>query len=229
VTECIEVTVATIDLAPAAAVNELGTPGQTHTVTATVAAGAAGGVPGVTVQFDILSGPNAGASGSGVTDGSGEADFTYAATQGPTGLGQDLIRACFSDEQDDTVCDTATKQWRDTTPPTAACSPTTNPSGNNIPPASNEDGFFVLTATDAVDPNPEIFIHDSASSFVAGPFASGTTIKLIQSPGGKPSVSPGTGAIDWRVRLNGDALLFAEDASGNVAGPISCLVPPPPK
>jgi trimeric autotransporter adhesin len=49
VTECIEVTVATIDLAPPAAVNELGTPGQTQTVTATVAAGGDGGVSGVTV------------------------------------------------------------------------------------------------------------------------------------------------------------------------------------
>jgi len=236
VTECIEVTVATIDLAPAAAVNELGTPGQTHTVTATVAAGADGGVSGVTVDFEVTSGPNAGASGSDVTDGSGEATFTYVATQGPAGLGTDVIEACFSDEQDDTVCDTATKEWRDTTPPEAACSPTTNPSGNNVPPAGNNpssgqnpDGFYVLTAADAVDPDPEIFIQDSGSSFVAGPFASGTTIKLVQAPGATPSVSPGTGAIDWKVRLKGDALLVAVDDSGNESDPISCLVPPPPK
>lgn len=229
VTECIEVTVATIDLAPGAAVNELGTPGQTHTVTATVAAGAHGGVPGVTVEFDVVSGPNAGASGSAMTDGSGEAEFTYVATQGPAGLGTDTIQACFSDEQDDTVCDTAVKEWRDTTPPEAACSPTTNPGGKNVPRASNEDGFFVLTATDAVDPDPEIFVHDSGSSFVAGPFPSGTKIKLVQAPGATPSVSSGPGVIDWMIRLKGDALLFAEDDSGNVAGPISCLVPPPPK
>ncbi|HUF02500.1 MAG TPA: hypothetical protein VMN35_08765 [Gaiellaceae bacterium] len=229
VTECIEVVVATIDLAPAAAINELGTPGQTHTVTATVAAGADGGVPGVTVEFDVISGPNAGASGSGVTDGDGEVEFTYAATQGSAGLGTDTIQACFSDEQDDTVCDTAAKEWRDTTPPEAACSPGPNPSGKKVPPASNEDGFFVLTATDAVDPDPEIFIHDSGSSFVAGPFPSGTTIKLVQAPGATPSVSPGPGAVDWVIRLKGDAQLFAVDDSGNVAGPIMCLVPPPPK
>lgn len=229
VTECIDVTVATIELGPETAINELGTPGQTHTVTATVEAGADGGVPGVTVEFDVISGPNAGASGSAVTDASGEADFTYVATQGPGGLGTDTIQACFSDEQGDAVCDTATKEWRDTTPPEAACSPTTNPSGKKVPPASNEDGFFELTATDAVDPDPELFVHDSGSSFVAGPFASGTTIKLVQAPGATPSVSPGPGAIDWMVRLKGDALLFAQDDSGNVAGPIACLVPPPPK
>jgi hypothetical protein len=229
VTECIEVTVATIDLAPAAAINELGTPGQTHTVTATVAAGPDGGVPGVTVEFEITSGPNAGETGSGVTDVNGEVEFTYTATQGPAGLGTDVIEACFGDEQGDTVCDTATKLWRDTTPPVAACRPTTNSSGNNVPGGSNEDGFFVLLAIEAVDPDPEIFIHDSASSFVAGPFPSGTKIKLVQSPGGKPSVSPGPGVIDWRVRLNGDALLVAVDDSGNESDPIACLVPPPPK
>ena len=236
VTECIEVTVATIDLAPAAAVNELGTPGQTHTVTATVAAGPDGGVPGVTVEFEITSGPNAGASGSDVTDGSGEADFTYVAAQGPAGLGVDVIEACFTDEQDDTVCDTATKEWRDTTPPEAACSPTTNPSGNNIPPAGdnpssgqNPDGFYVLTASDAVDPDPEIFIHDSASSAVFGPFPNGTKIKLTQAPGSTPDVKPGAGDIDWKIKLKGDALLFAVDDSGNESDPISCLVPPPPK
>ena len=229
VTECIEVTVATIELTPPAAVNELGTPGQTHTVTATVAAGGDGGVSGVTVEFDVISGPNAGASGSGATDASGEADFTYAATQGPAGLGLDTIQACFTDDQGDTVCDTATKEWRDTTPPEVACEPGPNPSGKKVPPASNEDGFFVLTATDAVDPNPEIFVHDTGSSFVAGPFPSGTTIKLVQAPGATPSVSPGPGEIDWMIRLKGDAELVAVDDSGNESDPVACLVPPPPK
>jgi hypothetical protein len=194
-----------------------------------VEAGADGGVSGVTVEFDILSGPNASASGSGVTDGSGEADFTYVATQGPAGLGTDTIQACFTDDQGDTVCDTATKEWRDTTPPVATCEPGPNPSGKKVPPASNEDGFFLLTATDAVDPDPEIFIEDSGSSFVAGPFPSGTTIKLVQAPGATPSVSPGPGAIDWMIRLKGDGLLVAVDASGNESDPVECLVPPPPK
>ena len=236
VTECIEVTVATIDLAPPAAVNELGTPGQTHTVTATVAAGSDGGVQGVTVDFEITSGPNAGASGSGVTDSAGGADFTYVAAQGPAGLGTDVIEACFTDEQDDTVCDTATKQWLDTTPPVAACGPTTNPSGSNVPPAGdnpasgqNPDGFYLLSATDAVDPNPEIFVRDSASSAVFGPFPDGTKIKLTQAPGSTPNIKPGAGDIDWKIRLKGDALVFAVDDSGNASVPVACLVPPPPK
>ena len=135
----------------------------------------------------------------------------------------------------ETECTTVTKQWRDTTPPQAACQPTTNASGKNVPPAGsnpasgeNPDGFYVLTATDAVDPNPTLTIHDSASQAVFGPFSDGTTIKLTQAPGATPSQSPG-GAFDWTIKLKGDAQVFATDASGNTAGPISCKVAPPPK
>ena len=46
-------------------------------------------VPGVTVEFDVTAGPNAGASGSAVTDGDGEAEFTInghtSLIQGPAG------------------------------------------------------------------------------------------------------------------------------------------------
>ena len=37
-------------------------------------------MPGATVNFLILTGPNAGASGSDVTDANGEATFTYTDT-----------------------------------------------------------------------------------------------------------------------------------------------------
>ena len=89
--------------------------------------------------------------------------------------------------------------------------PTTNPSGNNVPPAGNNpasgqnpDGFYELTAVDAVDPNPRITFRDSGSSFVAGPYASGTKIKLTQAPGATPNVKPGAGVIDWHITLKGD-------------------------
>src|SRR5690606_37328769 len=88
----------------------------------------------------------------------------------------------------------------DTTPPVAACRPTTNPSGQNIPAApgnrgqgQNQDGFYVLLARDVVDPTPDIFVTDSESGTVFGPFASGTQIKLTQAPGATPSIKPGPG------------------------------------
>ena len=96
-TTCETIHVLDISLAPATATNELGTAGQTHTVTATIAAGTT--VSGRTVSFDVISGPNAGSNGTAETDGTGNADFTYAATQGTAGLGTDTIRACFTHRQ----------------------------------------------------------------------------------------------------------------------------------
>ena len=236
VTHCHDVVVASITLTPATEDNELGTPGQTHTVTATVAAGADGGVAGVTVGFSIGSGPNAGASDSATTNASGEATFTYTATQGLAGLGTDAIEGCFTDSQNTTVCDQAQKRWVDTTAPTVTCEPTTNPSGDNVPAAGenpaagqNPDGFYVLTATDAVDPNPELTLADTGSTATFGPFASGTKIKLTQAPGATPAQKAGTGAIDWQIRTKGDGSVTATDASGNTSAPVACKVAPAPK
>jgi hypothetical protein len=103
------------------------------------------------------------------------------------------------------------------------------PAGDNPKSGQNPDGFYELTAVDAVDPNPRITLRDSGSSAVFGPFLNGTKIKLTQAPGADPSQKPGPGVIDWHITIKGDGLMFATDASGNVAGPISCNVPPPPK
>ncbi len=236
VTHCHVVDVATIALTPQTATNELGAPGQTHTVTATVAAGADGGVAGVTVGFSIGSGPNAGASASAITDAAGQATFTYTAAQGLAGLGTDAITGCFTDSQSTTACDGATKRWVDTTAPAVRCAPTTNPSGANVPSAGdnpksgqNPDGFYVLTASDAVDPDPRLKLADSGSPATFGPFADATRIKLTQAPGATPSQKPGSGVIDWDIKLRGDGLLTATDASGNTSAPVSCKVPQPPK
>lgn len=235
-TDCHDVVVATITLTPQVATNELGTPGQTHEVTATVAAGADGGVAGVTVGFSIASGPNAGASDSAITNAAGEAAFEYPATQGLAGLGTDAIDACFTDSQSTTACDAAQKRWVDTTAPTVTCEPTTNPSGNNVPSAGdnpragqNPDGFYILGATDAVDPDPQLTLADSGSSATFGPFGSATTIKLTQAPGATPGQKPATGVIDRQIKVNGDATLTATDASGNTSAAVACNAAPPPK
>ena len=86
----------------------------------------------------------------------------------------------------------------------------------------------MLTATDAVDPNPVVRVSDTGSSFVAGPYPTGTKIKLIQAPGATPNAKPGAGVIDWQITLKGDATVTATDSSGNTST-VSCKVPPPPK
>ncbi len=231
-TTCVKVKVYDLVLAPATATNELGSD-HTHTVTATLL-GPAGAVGGYLVSFAV-GGQNAGATGTCSpadckTDAGGNVTFTYSVAVAPSSVGTDTITAnvTLGSPNGQTDTETVQKKWADTTPPTVQCTPTTNPAGKNVPPAKNEDGFYLLTSTDAVDPNPKITVADSASSFVAGPFPSPTSIKLVQAPGATPNVKPGTGVIDWKITLKGDAIVTATDSSGNSSS-VTCLVPPPPK
>jgi hypothetical protein len=242
VTECVEVLLFRLTLSPETAVNELG-PGATHSVTATLE-GEPGSVGGRTIDFTITSGPNAGVAGvcapnaDCTTDASGLVSFTYPATQGLAGLGTDTIRGCvtLNDPLGETGCDEVTKTWQDTTAPLVACPEGTNPHGH-VPPAAhtNEDGFFRLDATDAVDPDPQVVVVDLGSGTVFGPFASGTTIKYTEAKGATPrqqkigSTNGQAGQVAWHIIGDGDLGLYAMDASGNVSGVTSCLVPPPPK
>ncbi|MCK0111714.1 VWA domain-containing protein [Ornithinimicrobium sp. F0845] len=111
----------------------------------------------------------------------------------------------------------------DVTPPTVSCEPGPNPSGNM--PGSTNSGFYQMFSTDNVDAAVDIYIHDLGSSAIFGPYATGTTFKLTQAPGATPSVVPFHRAVDWKVKLNGDALLVATDAAGNTAS-AECEVPP---
>jgi hypothetical protein len=236
---CVNVDVYDLVLTPASATNELGSD-NSHTVTATLQ-GPAGEVGGYLVDFAVT-GQNAGATGTCnpvacTTDASGVVTFTYSVPVAPASIGVDTITAdvTLNTPNGETDTEQVTKEWSDTTPPVATCSPTTNPGGKNVPPAGdnpssgqNPDGFYVLLATDDVDPNPQITVSDTGSSFVAGPYASGTKIKLTQAPGAKPNVKPGAGDIDWHITLKGDAVVTATDSSGNTAS-VTCLVPPPPK
>ena len=124
----------------------------------------------------------------------------------------------------------------DVTAPTAACIPTTNPSAKNIPTAGttagksgmNPDGFYELVGSDNCDGTAfGIFIKDSASTAVFGPYAVGTKFKLVQAKGVTPNVKPMSGYI--QVQLKGDALVYGVDSSGNTSSPQVCLVPSNPK
>src|SRR5207249_762523 len=73
--------------------------------------------------------------------------------------------------------------------PQVACRPAPNPGGKKIPPAGkngqpgqNPAGFYQLLTKDNCDPAPKIFVGDSASSFIAGPFANGDIVKITSSP-----------------------------------------------
>ena len=98
-----------IDLTPAAASNPVST---AHTVTATVKLGDDTPLPGRTVTFSVDSGPDAGQTGTGVTDANGQATFTVT-NDGTEGT--DSISATFVNSQGNPQSATATKTW--TKPP----------------------------------------------------------------------------------------------------------------
>ncbi|MFF5233239.1 HYR domain-containing protein [Dactylosporangium sp. NPDC000521] len=124
--------------------------------------------------------------------------------------------------------DTATMRAVDTTAPSVTCKPGGNPAGNP-PKSNNPDGFYVIGGKDLVDPDAKLYIRDTGDPSVHfGPYISGTTIKLTQAPGGKPEVKPGTGEVDYKVRLRGDAQIVAVDASDNASTAATCYVPPKP-
>lgn len=226
-----DTTLGVIDLAlaPLEETNELGTD-NSHTVTATIS-GDPSQVAGILVDFAV-SGQNAGAAGVCVpaactTDAAGQVTFTYSVPIAPASVGTDTITASAT-VGGDTESRSVTKHWVDTTAPVATCGEGWNAAGH-VPRAQNEDGFFLLTATDAVDPDLELFLVDTGSGTVFGPFPSGTNVKYVQAPGATPSQKPGPGMVDWIIKGTGDAQLIAVDGSGNVSDAVDCLVPPPPK
>jgi hypothetical protein len=118
-----------------------------------------------------------------------------------------------------------------------ACAEGTNPHGKNVPRATNQnpDGFYLLSADDNVDTDPLIWVVDSGSGTVFGPYPSGTTIKYTQAPGATPSEKPigstsgAADAVTVHIIGTGDMEAYAVDASDNVSTAASCLVPPPPR
>jgi hypothetical protein len=220
-------------VSPLEATHELGTPGQTARVTATVAAGDAGGVEGVPVAFSVTSGPNAGKVGTLTTDADGLAAFTYEAIQHLEGLGTDAVEACFTDAEGTKACSSATVTWQDTTPPAVACLPGTNPGGSVVlrKGGLSPSGFMKLVATDAVDPAPLVFLLDTGSGTIWGPFPSGMAVKYTQAPGATPGAKEmgsdeGGGIEILHVRGKGDPAVRGKDAVGNESAPLVCPVPP---
>lgn len=114
----------------------------------------------------------------------------------------------------------------DNTPPTVSCVESVNPSGKNVPKASNtnQDGFYKVSGGDNCS---------GATTITLGgiPLANGETIKITQTPG-KSSVTfvntMGPLAIKHFQVGPGDAVITATDGSGNTSS-VTCLVPPPPK
>ena len=108
----------------------------------------------------------------------------------------------------------------DQEPPLVACFPAPNPSGKISPPGkngggSNPSGYYQVLAKDNCDPAPTIYIKDTGSSFVAGPFKNGDIVRLKHA-GATASSVPGAAPVVAVISLKGNGLNIAKDADGNV-------------
>jgi hypothetical protein len=95
----------TVGLSPQTDTNPVGTD---HTVTATATASGGAPVPGVTINFNVLTGPNAGKTGSGQTNVNGQTTFTY---HDDGGAGTDTIQASIGTGQSALLSNIVTKIW----------------------------------------------------------------------------------------------------------------------
>jgi len=161
-------------------------------------------------------------------------------------LGCTEVTVTATDDSGNVAIDTVWVCVVDTTPPEVACIESVNPSGKKTPPAGNttlpgskggqnEDGFYQLLAEDICDPEPMIYVVDTGSGAVFGPFVSGDVIKYTEDPDAMPDMKKmgsdkgQAGAVFRHIIGNGDACVTAVDFSGNAAACVSCLVPPLPK
>lgn len=147
-------------------------------------------------------------------------------TGGTFPLGATTVTCTAKDAAGNVGTDTAVMRVVDTTPPVSACTPSVNPAGK-VPSSANPDGFYQLSATDIVDTAVQVYVRDTAGGSVNfGPYPSGTKIKLVQAPGAVPTVKPGTGDVDYKITLRGDARIVGVDDAGNISAAVTCLVPP---
>jgi hypothetical protein len=88
-------------------------------------------------------------------------------------------------------------------------------------PVANR-GYYALTASSAsyAATSLQIYVKDSASSFVAGPFPSGTVVKVKKST--TAGIGPASGPASVTINVRGDGQSYAVDPSGQVSAAVTC-------
>ena len=79
-----------------------------------------------------------------------------------------------------------------------------------------------LLGRDNRDPNPKLFVKDSASGLVAGPFHNGDRVRLMSARGTPASQKRLAGAVAGEIRLKGEATIYGVDAAGNAGRACAC-------
>src|SRR3989442_8694087 len=202
--------------------------GSTHTVTAHVTTNASP-TPGVTVTFTVTLGPTVGTTGTGVTNASGDATFTYTSNGA---AGTDTIEATATltgtGGVPTPVKDVATKTWIVTDPPITASGVTFN---------ATEGTAFTGTVATFTDPDPLSTATEYDATIDWGD-SSPIDMGVISGPTGGPFTVSGThmyaeeGTFQVTVvitdidNISNNATAHSTANVGDAPLSSSCLMPP---
>lgn len=92
-----------------------------------------------------------------------------------------------------------------------------------------QGNYFVLNGVDNSGEPVQLFVRDSKSDAVFGPYTSGTTVQFIQNSKATPSATPGKGIVKLVITLKGAPVIVGKDATGNKATTFCPCAPPPYK
>jgi Tol biopolymer transport system component len=198
--------------------------GSSHTVTATVTSEGSR-VSNVSVNFRVVAGPNAGATGSAMTNARGQARFTYSSNGM---IGTDTIRASGTVRGVSFSC-TATKTWVVVMPDQTKIAFTSTRDGNreiyvmntdgsqqtrltnhpadDFEPAWSPDGQHIAF-TSQRDGNDEIYVMNADGSHPRN-------ISNHPSSDSNPAWSPDGSMIAFTSRRDGNDEIYVMNADGS--------------
>lgn len=191
----------TLTLSPASSTVTIGSP---VTVTATLLDPSGSPQPNVTVNFSVLTGPNAGTTGSGVTDANGKATLMYTGTV----AGTDTVQASITTATGGTISsNTVTVQWI----PADTTSVTVNNGSGDFHDATTVSATLTDTTKSApISGEPLTFMLNGTETCSGVTNATGTASCALT-----PGEAMGTYALTASFAGDAAAHLLPSSGSGN--------------
>jgi len=213
-----------ICLTPAEATNELGQPHKICAFVNDKTDCSGTGIAGITVTFEVLSGPCTGTIGSAVTDATGNACVTYTCNT----VGDDVIQASFTDALGRKHFQKAVKHWVPVTNRPPDCSGATASLAELWPPNHQFVGVNVLGVTDPDGDPVTITITGITQDEPTNTVGDGNTCPDATVSGSTAMLrAERTG--NTRVPGNGRVYVISFDATdpkgGKCSGTVSVCVP----
>ena len=96
------------------------------------------------------------------------------------------------------------------------------PPALSITPAANRGYYQVGATSDCYSASQlQFYVMDTGSTFVAGPYPSGTVVKIKKSPA--TGIGPASGPASVTIKVLGNGQIYAVDPAGQISAPVTCL------